>query len=434
MLNRSIFTKQFIIFLVSFLLINFIYLHYFQKGNKRIVERSDDEVLSLLSKIKDAKLKAERIQKRLDQRNELLKKLTEGKLNSEQKKIQEIVKQETTKKKSILDFDFETTYYSKPRDMDKYPSEPPKFPDNPKEEVKQKILQDSIKKFSLTFLTFIRNENDFIDAQNLVDSIFKLDSNSKIIIANSHPKKKFTVKTGQAIEFIEFTATETLGKMIKKLLKSSKTELGLLLKPNSLVNQNTVLDRIFGAFTYTDAVIVSGSNRDIDTGELYLPCYRIFLQRWTYQIEYGYSGTLYYKNEPPVAICQRTELPMTFKLSELKENHYFDELLTDDDLVLEEYYIKMALHIKSVVTPHAMFHVKRNRPKSINQDKFIEKWMPLAKKYKFDNIIGYQGNENRIMLCREDWSLAFHHVYFMEQFLYTPTCNCNFNKFLTNFF
>eukprot|EP01080_Neovahlkampfia_damariscottae_P008036 gene8036-12502_t len=397
-----------------------------------MVERSDDEVLTLLSKIKDSSSKLDALENTYKNKKKEFENLSEGKFkqNSEEK-ISTQTKGGSKKKKSILEYDFETTYHKSPLEMKKYSFEPPIFPDVEKEDVKQEILQDKAKEFNLTFITYIRDENDFKHAKKLVFSILKLLPKATILIGSSIDKKKI-----ENVEYINFESTTTLGKMINTLLKETKTELGLLLKPNSLVNRETDLKKIFEAFTHTDAVIVSGSNRDIDTGELYLPCYRIFLQRWTYQIEYGYSGTLYYKNESPVAICQRTELPMTFKLSKLKSNQFFDELITDDDLTIEEYYIKMSLHIKSVVTPHTMFHVRRKRQKSINKPVFIEKWMPLAKKYRFDNIIEFGGK--RKFLCREDWTLTNNRSYFMMDSLYTPTCNYRtyhlFFKFFFEFF
>eukprot|EP01080_Neovahlkampfia_damariscottae_P008046 gene8046-12508_t len=392
------------------------------------LEEVADDAMSL--ELKSVNKETEILQLKIKKMNKMIQKARQGKFSE----ISEIQKKPIIlyNKKSILKMNFQTSKNPYALNMKPYPFEKPQFPDFIKPEVKQEILQEEIKSFTLTFISFIRNENDLKEVKGLVDSILKLDPNSKIFIGTSHDKvENFENKN---VIFKEFSKLVTLGHMINTLLKESKTELGLILPPNSRVNERTDLKKIFGAFTHTDAVIVSGSNRDIDTGELYLPCYRIFLQRWTYQIEYGYSGTLYYKNESPVAICQRTELPMTFKLSKLKSNQFFDELITDDDLTIEEYYIKMSLHIKSVVTPHTMFHVRRKKVKSINIEKFTEKWMPLAKKYKFDNIIGYNGNENRIMLCREDWTLAFHHVYFMQQFLFTPTCNYRYYHLFFRYF
>jgi hypothetical protein len=399
--------------LMFFIFVNLIYF------NMTIVSPKPKED-KLISKLKFENKKLENLKTILLKLNEKNVKLSE---------VQDLqrIRMETESVAENLEFDFETSKNSRPQEIPENDFEPAFFPNNPKGTVKQ---QDSTKNWSLTFITYIRNVNDFHDVKKLMESISKYSPLSFLLIGSSLVGGEYQIQETNRITFILFDESISLGKLLNNLLKSTKTYLGLIMKPSSFISEHTKLEHIFDAFSNTDAVIVSGANRDIVTGELYLPCFRIFLDRWTYQIEYGFSSTIQSKNQSPLAICQRTELPMAIKISELKPTHQFDEKLKDDDLVFEEFYIKMALHIKSLVSPYSMFHVKRKQIKSTNKVYFVDKWMPLAKKYKFDNIIGLNGNEKRIFLCREDWTLAFHHFNFMSQFLFTPTCNCNSNSFL----
>jgi hypothetical protein len=362
-------------------MLNFVYLQYFNSKSNENHEKSDDEILQILSDIND--------------------------LKSSVKKLNHQIKQKMNQFNNAT-FSVEHSF------------SPPEFPET-KDLVMEKILQDAVKKFSLTFVSFVRNFKDIEDVKKLVSSILQTFPSEKILIGSSVDVK--ISFPDERVRVIQFSKGVNLGRILNKLLDETDSEIALLMKPSSMVDEQTNLQKIFGAFTHTDAIIVSGSNRDINTGELYLPCYRVFLKRWTYQIEYGNSGTLFYKSESPVAICETTEFPVAIKKSLFNNNHKFDELLKDDDMVLEDFYIKMSFHIKSVVTPHTMFHVKRESSKSNNDFLFVDKWISLAIKYKFDNIIGVDGN--RKFLCRDEWILPFYNENQKNGHLYTPTCICN---------
>jgi hypothetical protein len=234
-----------------------------------------------------SKLKFEN--KKLENLKTILLKLNEK--NVKLSEVQELqrIRMETESVAQNLEFDFETSKNSRPQKIPENNFETAFFPNNPKGTVKQQI---STKNWSLTFITYIRNVNDFHDVKKLMDSISKFSPLSFLLIGSSLVGGEYQIQETNRITFILFDESITLGNLLNNLLKSTKTYLGLIIKPSSFISEHTKLEHIFDAFSNTDAVIVSGANRDIVTGELYLPCFRIFLDRWTYQIEYGFSSTI----------------------------------------------------------------------------------------------------------------------------------------------
>ncbi|XP_052098683.1 uncharacterized protein LOC127733355 [Mytilus californianus] len=205
--------------------------------------------------------------------------------------------------------------------------------------------------------------------QSTIKSLFTINKNFQIIIGKLNVERISILERSRNIFFVNYTQSDSEGKIWNLLIQNVKTEYTLIAREVSSFNIDARLERLVREIESLDVVVAGGASRD-QNGIWKLGCYQTTYANYSLVYHEGYDESLH-----ECIFCDYVSGPFISKTNALKR-YYFDTKVNAIS-VFHDFFIRISRNkLESVVCPDSMFYVQKQQQPAGSNDwtLFNNKW------------------------------------------------------------